>query len=96
MGFGILNFGNTLTASLGTNENATKTSIAIFPNPVKSSFTISTSERINSVELYDVLGRKVKTLTNAKTNSIEGVGKGIYFVKVKTDKNEYIEKMIKE
>ena len=96
MGFGILNFGNALTALLATSENATKSSISIYPNPVKSNFTITTSEKIISVELFDTLGRKVKTLTNAKTNSIEGLTKGVYFVKVKTEKNEYIEKLIKQ
>ena len=96
MGFGILNFGNALTALLATSENATKTAMSIYPNPVKSNFTITTSEKIISVEIYDTLGRKIKTLTNSKTNSVEGLAKGVYFVKVKTEKNEYIEKLIKQ
>jgi hypothetical protein len=96
MGFGILNFGNALNSLLATSENATKSSISIYPNPVKSNFTITTAEKIISVDLFDTLGRKVKTLTNAKTNSIEGLTKGVYFVKVKTEKNEYIEKLMKQ
>ena len=63
---------------------------------MKSTFTISTSEKIVSVELYDVLGRKVQTLSNTALNNIEKAGKGTYFVKIKTDKNEYIEKIIKQ
>ena len=68
----------------------------MYRNPVKSSFTITTSEKIVSVELYDTLGRKLKSLTNEKTNNIENLEKGVYFVKVKTEKNEYIEKLMKQ
>lgn len=96
MGYGILNFGKVLNVALATSENATKSSISIYPNPVKSSFTITTSEKITSLELYDTLGRKIKTLTNEKTSNIENLQKGVYFVKVKTEKNEYIEKIIKQ
>lgn len=97
MGYGILNFNKSLTvAQLATAENNTDNSIKIYPNPVKSVFTVSTSEKIVSVELYDVLGRKVQTLSNTASNNIEKVGKGVYFVKIKTAKNEYIEKIIKQ
>lgn len=97
MGYGILNFNKSLTAAtLATGENSTNNSIKIYPNPVKSSFTITTSEKIVSVELYDSLGRKVQTLSNTASNNIEKVEKGVYFVKIKTEKNEYIEKIIKQ
>ena len=96
MGYGILNLGKTLNATLGTAESSTKSNLNIYPNPVKSSFTITTSEKILSVELYDTLGRKIKSLTNEKTNNIENLENGVYFVKVKTEKNEYIEKLMKQ
>ena len=96
MGYGILNLGKALNATLGTAESSTKSNLNIYPNPVKSSFTITTSEKILSMELYDTLGRKLKSLTNEKTNNIENLEKGVYFVKVKTEKNEYIEKLMKQ
>ena len=97
MGYGILNFGDTLSdAQLATAENNTKLGISIYPNPVSSEFTINTTEKISSVELYDALGRKIQNLSNKKTNNMEHLGKGVYFVKIKTDQNEYIEKLIKK
>ena len=97
MGYGILNFSEALTdAQLATANGNVKSKITIHPNPVKSTFTITTSEKIVSVELYDVLGRKVQSLSNVATNNIEKMGKGVYFVKIKTEKNEYIEKIIKQ
>ena len=97
MGYGILNFNETLAdAVLATAENNLKSKIKIYPNPVITDFSIETSEKIVSVEMYDVLGRKVQQLQNTKTNNIAKFGKGIYFVKIKTEKNEYIEKLIKQ
>ena len=97
MGYGILNFAESLTdAQLATAENNTKARIRIYPNPASVNFTINTTEKIISVEIYDALGRKVQNLTNEKTNNIETLGKGVYFVKIKTEKNEYIEKLIKQ
>ena len=97
MGYGILNFAETLTdAQLATAENSAKARITVYPNPVSSEFTISTSEKIISVELFDVLGRKLLDLQNTKTNNIEQLGMGVYFVKIKTDTNMYIEKLIKK
>lgn len=94
-GYGILNFGAALNLGLSTAESGKKSKLKIYPNPVVNKFTFVTSDQIISVEMVDFLGRKVQTLLNSKTNTIERINKGVYFVKVKTDKNEYIEKLIK-
>ncbi len=96
MGYGILNFGQAYNNSqLTASENQLKSSVKIYPNPVKDIFTIETSEKIIAVELYNTLGQKVQTLKSEKSNNIERLATGVYFLKVKTDKNEYIEKLVK-
>ncbi|QOW10298.1 T9SS type A sorting domain-containing protein [Kaistella flava (ex Peng et al. 2021)] len=95
-GYGILNFGKAWNTTLSTINVGNKSMLQIYPNPVAKTFTIKTDEKIISVELYDTLGRKVQTLKNEKTNNIERLANGVYFVKVQTDKNQYIEKLIKE
>jgi Subtilase family. len=97
MGYGILNFGNSYnSAVLATNNNLNRTELKIFPNPVKNIFNISTSENILSVELYNTLGQKIQTLKSEKNQNIDRLNSGVYFVKVKTDKSEYVEKIVKE
>lgn len=97
MGYGILNFEKTLNnAVLSTAENGPKSKLQIYPNPVIREFTIKTDEKIQSLELYDSLGRMIKSLKNEKTNTMEDFPKGIYFLKVKTDQNHYVEKIIKQ
>ncbi|WP_226064355.1 S8/S53 family peptidase [Kaistella polysaccharea] len=96
LGYGILNFSKTLDASLSTSEGMKKGQLQIYPNPVSKSFTIKTNEKLKSVELYDMLGRKVQTFNNEKSNNIERLSSGVYFLKIETEKNRYVEKLIKE
>ncbi|WP_027377533.1 S8 family peptidase [Kaistella palustris] len=96
LGYGILNFGKALTDSQLASAEISKTEIKIYPNPVRTNFTVQTSEKILSVELYDSLGRKVETLSPSATHDIQQLAKGVYYVKVKTAKNEYIEKLLKQ
>jgi hypothetical protein len=71
--------------------------VKIFPNPVENRFTIYV-ENIGSLELYDSLGRLVKTIKIYPSNntiSIEGLKNGIYFARVKTEKGTEVIKLIK-
>ena len=95
MGYGILNFGKTLTTALATKENTSPSELSIYPNPVILNFTIATTEKVVAVEIYDALGRIVKTFGNAKTYNVENLEKGLYFLKIKTETKNYIEKLIK-
>lgn len=95
LGYGILNFGNTY-ATMGSDNTTKMGQLKIFPNPVVNTFSIDTHEKIISIELYDVLGRKIQQLNNEKTSNVEHLASGLYFIKVKTDQKEYVEKLIKK
>lgn len=95
-GYGILNFGKSWETTLAAANVVNKATLQIYPNPVTNKFTIKTDEKLISIELYDTLGRKLQSFKNEKSNNIENLTKGIYFIKVQTDKNQYIEKLIKE
>lgn len=95
-GFGILNFAKAFNTTLATANTGNKSVLQIYPNPVSKALTIKTDETIILLELYDNLGRKVQTLKNEKINNIEHISRGVYFLKVQTDKNQYIEKILKE
>jgi len=85
--------------------NEISSSLLIFPNPVKDELRIewkiggshSGKMRINSVEIIDLSG---KTIVNCKSTIVNQINvstlpKGIYFIKIKTDKNIVIKKFIK-
>lgn len=93
MGYGILNFYKTYQ-TLGLKD-ITKTNIKVYPNPVKDFINITSDKAIKSVEIYDVLGRLIKTNSSTKIN-VSQLSKGNYLLKIKTDSGDIIEKFIKE
>lgn len=98
LGYGILNFSNALTAintTMGV-ENIKKSTINIYPNPVKSILNIKTDDKIKTIELYDEIGRKVKNLSKSNVINLENLSKGIYYLKINTEKSSSVEKIIKE
>lgn len=97
MGYGILNFAKTWNnATLTTGDQQIKSLLQVYPNPVSQKLTIKTDDQIISIELFDILGQKVQSFKNEKTTDLEHLTSGVYFLKIKTDKNEFIEKIIKQ
>jgi hypothetical protein len=83
--------------------------INIFPNPTSSTFTITSTEKIESVKLYNVLGEVIwqNNYHNVNTAAIDlpgnisspsgrSGGVGLYFVEIKTEKGIVRKKIIKE
>ena len=59
--------------------------ISAFPNPVSNSFQIESNRSIQSVSLYNISGRLVKTFSEETTYAISDLASGIYLAKVSTD-----------
>lgn len=79
------------------NEIYNKSKFSIYPNPVKTELTINISEKINLIEIFDLLGKNVFYKENpSKTINIEFLEKGIYILKIKTDNENYCDKIIKK
>ena len=93
--FGVLN-----QSALGIEDNNfVANQIQVYPNPTTTQFYINAAERIESVEIYDVNGRKLKSVL-PKTMSAEievtDLKSGVYFVNISTHINKnQIFKLIK-
>jgi hypothetical protein len=74
----------------------------IYPNPVKSVFTaVSGAELIREIVIYNVQGRAVQFVMGNSTEAdmkvnISLLSKGVYFLKVKTDSQNYQFKIVHE
>ncbi len=76
-----------LITGLGIKENVRNTSIAIFPNPAKNEFSISSISTIIEIDIYNFLGEKIYTLyTNKKYENVncKDFASGIYFLQITT------------
>lgn len=73
------------------------TEIMMYPNPAAESVTITSDEKINNLEIYNTAGQ---TLINLAVDNFDTeiclskYDKGVYFVKIYTDSNVSVKKLI--
>lgn len=94
-------FNTQFVAALG-NEFFTENSIILYPNPANSLVQVAlydSTEIIESITIYDVLGKKVNQISNIASNQstidVSQLSKGIYMVEITTENNlKQIKKLI--
>jgi hypothetical protein len=69
--------------------------IVLYPNPAKDQLMIDCYEKINSVEVVDVLGKAVY-VGKESTIDVSNFAKGNYFVRIYTDNGSVTKKVIVE
>ena len=70
--------------------------IVIYPNPTNGFFQIKMNINIESVTVYDNIGKIIYS-GNSKTLNLANYSKGLYFVKIKTTSNKiFTKKILKE
>lgn len=68
----------------------------VTPNPVTAQFSINRSSEIESLEIYDVTGKKIKSLYENFTNiDVSFLSSGLYILKIKTEGGTNSIKLIK-
>lgn len=86
----------------GVNENSTTSDLSIFPNPSSTeiNFSVTGSNTIQKVELYDVTGRMVRQIVGLNTQKYtvqrEGLSTGMYITKIQLNKGSVSKKIILE
>ena len=88
------------TNSIGLNDEISlENQITLFPNPTKGDVYITTQgEKINNFLLYNINGQLLLKSEKLKTTSekinLSAFSKGVYIIKIITDKNVYLRKII--
>ena len=67
------------------NEEFLNSNYTIYPNPAKTHFKIDSKIAIDSIVIYDTLGKTIKTFQSSDSYDISGLDKGLYFVRVNND-----------
>lgn len=84
------------SAILGTESNELE-GVSVYPNPTNGDVTVN-SPAGSSIQVYNVLGSVVKSLTGAtavQSVSLEGLSSGVYIVKVANDNKVFQTKIVK-
>lgn len=84
-------------APLSTNNfDAQTAAILAYPNPVKNSFQIDSSEDVENVKLYNISGRLVKTFKSNDNYDISDLTTGVYITTIKTQLGSKTLRLVKQ
>ena len=74
-------------------------SVTVYPNPALNEVIITADNKIKSIQLYDAQGRIIMTRLMDDLESkldMSSHSKGIYFIKITSEKGAQVQKLIKE
>ena len=85
-------------SALNIDDKLLAQSIIFYPNPVSDVLTIDSKKAsLMRVEIFSILGKKVKKInSNFEAIKIDNLSKGVYLVRIFSDKGEVVKKMIKK
>ncbi len=71
-------------ASINENETTHPVNIKIYPNPTRGKVSIH-SNFVTKIEIFNILGQRVKVLSNSKKIDISDLPKGVFFLRMATN-----------
>jgi hypothetical protein len=86
-------------ATMTIEDNTKNIELKFYPNPTTDYFNIISETMIQSIELYDVSGRLIRTsLVNdfETKQNVSNLTNGVYLLKIKTQKGEITGKIVKK
>ncbi len=84
------------TCSILNTKDVEIADLKIFPNPVKNILNIKSKHNIDSIELYNTLGKKVQSNYNSNEMDISYLSKGVYFMKINFEDKSVSKKIVKQ
>jgi len=74
-----------------------ESTFSVYPNPVVSQFVVESPVRVESAELLDRYGRRVRSFQNlGEPQSVEGIAPGLYLLRLQSSRGWEVVKLIKE
>jgi len=88
-----------VNTALGIADEVLNKNISVYPNPTNGKIYINTQNgtTINKIEIFDFLGRSLKTINNFKKGQaidLQNGSKGLHFVKIYSDKGATVRKIL--
>ncbi len=87
-----------LGSILSTNQNNIfDNNISIYPNPAQNILNIQTEEKINTINIIDMLGRN-SVINNFNNNQVDvsNLSSGLYFITIQAENGSFKQKFIKQ
>jgi uncharacterized repeat protein (TIGR01451 family) len=85
--------------ALSTDENKMST-FKLYPNPVSNVLTIENNEPFDSIKIYDINGRILKTISSSNEKQlpidVNDLTQGMYFIEIQSGSKKHNQKFIKK
>ena len=88
-----------LSELTGIKENTVNATINVYPNPVKENLTVETNSNTEQrLEILNLIGQTIYTtyINKKATINTSVFAKGVYILKLSSDKETVVRKFIKE
>ncbi|WP_124641715.1 T9SS-dependent choice-of-anchor J family protein [Amniculibacterium aquaticum] len=86
-----------LQGNLSTNEiDAKNISLSVYPNPTTDVLNIETKDKLKSVSVFDMSGKKMDLKLNGTSVDVKALRSGAYMISVETNKGSQSLKFIKK
>ena len=84
--------------ALSVDQNQLKEFISVYPNPVNSILNIEVNNqiKIEKIQLFNIVGKLVKEEKEVNQLSVNQLVKGMYLLKITTDKGVLTQKILKK
>lgn len=70
--------------------------IKVFPNPATDYITVTSTDSIDKIELYSILGEKIHEVNDTNSIDISHFNSGVYFVQLHSGHRQMSKKIIKQ
>ena len=90
---------NTVFQTLSNSVFEVDDSVSVYPNPAVNEVTITADNNIKSIQIYDAQGRTILTRLQEDLETkleLSSYSKGIYFIKITTEKGAQVQKLLKD
>ena len=96
-GWTITDGGRDPDCTLGVDDELLEAGLKMYPNPTAGTLAFESKLPIERVEIYSLSGQKIKEFgNNFHTISTKNLSKGVYIIKIYSDKGVAVRKMIKQ
>ena len=88
--------GDVQDTTLSNNEFSINKGIVIYPNPTNNWINIKSNSKIESIEIWNIQGRKVLDFENTNLIDVSNLQSGMYITRIQTEDGLQISNFIKK
>ncbi len=91
----VLDHTMTISSSSLATDHVSKVDLQIYPKPATDFVSLKSTDKVTNVEVYDLSGKRIELPLLNNQLDVRSLAKGVYVLKITTDKASYQKKLVK-